>query len=75
MRRCDAALVVAGILNPLGWKVLLFPAVAPRFGGTALLAVRARSRNRIAVVGAPRTINIFLHGIGQHGPAAGVKHA
>jgi len=34
----SVALVAAGILNPLGWKVLLISAVAAGFGGTSLLA-------------------------------------
>jgi hypothetical protein len=33
-----AALVAAGLLNPLGWKIVLISAVAASFGGTSLLA-------------------------------------
>ncbi|HET8946204.1 MAG TPA: hypothetical protein VFQ07_04415 [Candidatus Polarisedimenticolia bacterium] len=34
----SVSLAVAGILNPLGWKILLISAVAAGFGGTSLLA-------------------------------------
>ena len=34
----SAALAVAGMLNPLGWRVMLISAVAAGFGGTSLLA-------------------------------------
>jgi hypothetical protein len=30
--------VAAGLLNPLGWKIVLISAVAASFGGTSLLA-------------------------------------
>ena len=32
------AMVLAGIMNPLGWKLVLISAVAASFGGTSLLA-------------------------------------
>src|SRR5262249_23596601 len=32
------ALVLAGLLNPLGWRIMLISAVAAGFGGTSLLA-------------------------------------